>query len=161
MKYNYFEAVKADVKAYINNEIELSDYIGRKEELEEELNDRLFCEDSITGNASGSYTFSRYQAMKNVFSDIDSVVTALEEFGYDPETIGKKFTEQDFEWFDVITRCYFVNQAVYEVIEGLESSGVFEEVEEQEENIFTDINTAADMVESVLNPVQNTEVVTA
>lgn len=159
MSYNYFEAVKQDVKEYINNEIELSDYIGRKEELEEELNDTLFCADSVTGNGSGSYTFSRYQAMENVFSDMDSVVTALEEFGYDLETIGKKFIEQDFEWFDVITRCYFVNQAVYEVIQELESNGVFEE-EEEEENIFESINAAADMVNDFINK-KNPEIVTA
>ena len=32
------------------------------EELEQSLNDDLWTVDSVTGNASGSYTFNRYQA---------------------------------------------------------------------------------------------------
>ena len=54
-KYDYLEAVTNDVKEYINSEIEMSDYSDR-DELEEYLNEHLFYEDSVTGNASGSYT---------------------------------------------------------------------------------------------------------
>ena len=46
--YNYLEAVKDDVKSYIDNEVELSDYSDR-EELESYLNDELFTNDSVTG----------------------------------------------------------------------------------------------------------------
>ena len=39
-KYNYLEAVKEDVREYINNEIKLLDF-SSLEELEEKLNDDL------------------------------------------------------------------------------------------------------------------------
>lgn len=35
MKYNYLEAVTADVKDYIENEINLADWIGNRDGLEE------------------------------------------------------------------------------------------------------------------------------
>lgn len=53
-KYNYLEAVKEDVREYINNEIKLLDF-SSLEELEEKLNDDLWINDNVTGNASGSY----------------------------------------------------------------------------------------------------------
>ena len=68
-EYNYAEAVKEDVLTYIQNEIDFSDF-ETIEELEEKLNDDLLTEDSVTGNASGSYTFSTYQAEENLFNSI-------------------------------------------------------------------------------------------
>ena len=61
MAYDYREAVKDDVLEYINNEINFEDF-DTLEELEEHLNEVLFTEDSVTGNASGSYTFNTYEA---------------------------------------------------------------------------------------------------
>lgn len=58
--YNYLEEMKSDVMEYINNEINLADYEDR-DELEQFLNDELFAVDSVTGNASGSYTCSIYK----------------------------------------------------------------------------------------------------
>ena len=55
MEYNYLEAVKDDVREYIEDEIDFTDY-GTIEDLEQFLNDELFINDSVTGNASGSYT---------------------------------------------------------------------------------------------------------
>ena len=53
--YNYLEAIKSDIKDYIENEVNTSNYSDR-EELENDLNDTLWTVDSVTGNASGSYT---------------------------------------------------------------------------------------------------------
>ena len=63
--YDYREAVKDDVLEYINNEINFEDF-DTLEELEEHLNEVLFTEDSVTGNASGSYTFNSYEAEENI-----------------------------------------------------------------------------------------------
>lgn len=60
-KYNYMEAVKEDVKNYIDSEINFEDF-DSLEELEEKLNDELWTEDSVTGNASGSYYCNSYKA---------------------------------------------------------------------------------------------------
>lgn len=46
-KYNYLEAVKEDVKNYIDSEINFTDF-DSLEELEEKLNDELWIEDSVT-----------------------------------------------------------------------------------------------------------------
>lgn len=66
--YNYLEAMKQDVKEYIEENINATDY-EIKEDLEEYLNDTLWTEDSVTGNASGSYTFNRATA-KNMLTKI-------------------------------------------------------------------------------------------
>ena len=88
--YNYLEAMKNDITEYINDNINLADYADR-DELESYLNDELFTEDSVTGNASGSYTFSRAQAHEYVTDNIDLLKDACEEFGTDAAT-GKKWT---------------------------------------------------------------------
>ena len=62
MTYNYLDAVKADVLDYINEEIDLTEWAGLRDKLENHLNDELFVTDSVTGNGSGSYTFSSYKA---------------------------------------------------------------------------------------------------
>ena len=78
--YDYREAVKDDVLEYINNEINFEDF-DTLEELEEHLNEVLFTEDSVTGNASGSYTFNTYEAEENICHNLDLLGEALEDFG--------------------------------------------------------------------------------
>ncbi|MDD3193614.1 MAG: hypothetical protein PHE47_07175 [Oscillospiraceae bacterium] len=63
--YDYREAVKEDILQYINDEISFEDF-DTLEELEEKLNEELWTADSVTGNASGSYTFSTYEAEENI-----------------------------------------------------------------------------------------------
>lgn len=55
--YDYREEIKNDIMDYVEDEIYLADFSGR-EELEEKLNDDLWTVDSVTGNASGSYTLT-------------------------------------------------------------------------------------------------------
>lgn len=69
-QYNYREVVKSDVLEYIRNEIDFNDFEDL-EELEEHLNDVLFTKDSVTGNASGSYTFSTWSAEENICHNLD------------------------------------------------------------------------------------------
>ena len=110
-KYDYLEAVKEDVKSYIENEVELSDYSSR-EELESYLNDELFTNDSVTGNASGSYTFSTWQAEENICHNLDLLAEALEEFGCD-----ENYLKKGAEACDVTIRCYLLGQAINEVLD--------------------------------------------
>lgn len=70
--YDYLENVKEDVRNYIEeNKIVVTS--SNREEVEQELNDTLFVNDSVTGNASGSYTFSTWQA------ESKKAIQALEE----------------------------------------------------------------------------------
>lgn len=117
--YNYNEAIKNDVLDYIKNEINFSEF-DSLEELEEKLNDDLWTADSVTGNASGSYTFNRLQAQEYVSENLYLLAEACGEFGTDKATIGEKFLDSDFEWMDVTIRCYLLGQAISEALEEVE-----------------------------------------
>lgn len=139
MFYDYLEAVKDDVKEYIKNEVNVGDYSDR-DEMGEQLYDTLFCEDSVTGNASGSYTFNSYKAKEYIESDPEAYTYIRElvsEYGMDAETVADKFLNEDWEYWDVSIRCYLLYQAVDKALEELEDSGeladYFEDEEEDEE----------------------------
>lgn len=117
--YNYLEAMKSDIKDYIKNEVNTSNYSDR-EELENDLNDILWNEDSVTGNASGSYTFNRADAKEYADNNMDLLVEACKEFGVDNETVCKKFFTEDWEYFDVTIRCYLLNQAISEALDEID-----------------------------------------
>ena len=121
-RYNYLEAVTNDVKEYINDEIELSDYSDR-DELEEYLNEHLWTCDSVTGNASGSYTFNAWQAEENLCHNLDVLSEALAEFGSDASDL-----LESAESCDVTIRCYLLNQAISAALDEL-----WEEPEEEDE----------------------------
>ena len=126
--YNYMEARTEGIREYIKNEVTLSDYSDR-DELEEHLNETLWIEDSVTGNASGSYTFSTYQAEEYICHNLDLLTEAVKEFGCDENVL-----EKGAEWCDVTIRCYLLGQAIAEVLDDLEEelTEAFAEVEEME-----------------------------
>ena len=110
-KYNYLSGVKEDVKNYINyNHITINE--DNREEVEQELNDNIFCDGSVTGNGSGSYTFNTWQAEENLCHNWDLLSEALTEYGYDVT-----YLERGAEACDVIIRCYLLSQAIAEVID--------------------------------------------
>lgn len=125
--YDYREAVKDDVLEYINNEINFEDF-DTLEELEEHLNEVLFTEDSVTGNASGSYTFSTYEAEENICHNMDLLQEALSEFG-DTEALVMDF---DAEKADVTIRCYLLGECIAAALEEIEDD--FNEAHEDEED---------------------------
>lgn len=115
--YNYFEAVKEDVKNYIENDIDIKKALseaGDVDNLKDNLYDDLFCNDSVTGNASGSYTFNTWQAEENLCHNMDLLEEALEEFGCDIN-----YLEKGAEACDVTIRCYLLSSALSEVIDEL------------------------------------------
>lgn len=126
MVYDYREAVKDDVLEYINNEINFKDF-DTLEELEEHLNDVLFTEDSVTGNASGSYTFNTYEAEENICHNLDLLGEALEEFGG-----GYDILKDGAEAADVTIRCYLLGECIAAALEEIEDD--FNEAHEGEED---------------------------
>ena len=121
MAYNYLEAIKDDVIEYINENINL-DEVESRDELEEQLNDDLWAEDSVTGNGSGSYTFDRHQSYENVQGDLDAmdyIRDLVSEFGVEAETVAEKFLDEDYEYWDVSIRCYLLGQAIGEALDEL------------------------------------------
>lgn len=130
MPYDYREAVKDDVLEYINDEINFEDF-DTLEELEEHLNEVLFTEDSVTGNASGSYTFSTYEAEENICHNMDLLQEALSEFG-DTEALVMDF---DAEKADVTIRCYLLGECIAAAMVEIDEEfyNAHEETEEDEE----------------------------
>lgn len=113
--YNYLQAMTSDILDYIKENIDLNDFSDR-EELEEKLNDDLWTEDSVTGNASGSYTFNAYQAEEYVAHNLDLFGEALDEFGCDDI---RKYLDSP-ESADVTIRCYLLGQAIAEALDELD-----------------------------------------
>ena len=123
--YNYLEAVTSDVLDYIKEEINLDEWKGNREGLEEKLNDELWTVDSVTGNASGSYTFNTWEAEENLAHNL---AEALDEFGQDRTDV----LRQGAESMDVTIRCYLLGQAIAEALDELEEE-LAEDDEDEEE----------------------------
>ena len=125
--YNYLENVTADAKQAILENLNYWDFTDR-EELEEIANDNLWVDDSVTGNASGSYTFSTWKAEENLCHNMDELEESCNEFGQD---IGEA-VKQGAEYCDVIIRCYLLGQAISAAIDELEEEGKIQYQEEEE-----------------------------
>lgn len=126
-EYDYREAVKNDVMEYIRNEIDFSEF-DTLEELEEHLNDELWTVDSVTGNVSGSYTFSTYEAEENICHNLDLLGEALTEFGSGADYL----ITNGAEAADVTIRCYLLGECIAAALEELEDD--FNEAHEDEED---------------------------
>lgn len=124
--YNYLEAVTADVLDYIKDEINLAEWKGNRDGLEEKLNDDLWTVDSVTGNASGSYYCNAWRAEEALAHNWDVLEEALAEFGQD----GVNVIEKGAEWADVTIRCYLLWQAIAEALDTLEDDLAEDDPEE-------------------------------
>lgn len=115
MAYNYREHIKADVVDCLD----LFDVGGYDdvEEFAQKMEEELWVMDSVTGNGSGSYTFSREDAKKNVLDNIDLLHQVCGAFDIADYEIGKRFLEEDWEYFDVTIRCYLLSEVCWEVAE--------------------------------------------
>ena len=118
MSYDYENVMRGDIKNYLYenySKSELIENVGR-EDFREDLYDKMFIDDDITGNASGSYTFSNRQAQEYVLDNKDLLKEAYEELGGD---LGKDFVEDNFEKMDVTIRCYILGIVLYEVLKDM------------------------------------------
>lgn len=114
-RYDYLSAVKEDVKNVVMSDY---DYINElkedREAFENKLNDELWANDSVTGNGSGSYTFSPWQAEENLCHNFDILKTALDEFCSNIDIL------DNAEACDVTIRCYLLSTAISNVLDELE-----------------------------------------
>lgn len=124
MKYNYLESIKDDVLEHIKENYTIEEQIinlDDREEWEQELNDSLWVEDSVTGNASGSYTFNRCKAKEYILDNMEILKETLDEFCVDNKTIAQNFLNEDWEYFDVSIRCYLLSSAISQALDELEN----------------------------------------
>lgn len=104
-KYDYFEVVKSDISDYFReNYPDLADTFTLRDFSR--LYDELLFADSVTGNSSGSYTFSAWRAAENVCHNEYLLDAALVKF-YGSKVPVKVVTSP--ELCDVLIRCYVLS----------------------------------------------------
>ena len=126
--YNYLEHVTEDAKDAILECMDEWSFDDR-EELEQIANDKLWIDDSVTGNGSGSYTFNSWRAEEYLCHNLDELADACEEFSQD---IGEA-VKQGAEYCDVTIRCYLLSQAIATALDELEDEHRIIYPEEEEE----------------------------
>lgn len=117
-----------DIRDYIEREFGVA-ILGTcmtREDAYNKLYDELCVNDSVTGNASGSYTFNAYTAGEYLAGNWDLLLEALEEFYGNKDDICA--IEKGEEWCDVTIRCYLLGEVLAEVLDEY-----FEDDEEEEE----------------------------
>lgn len=112
--YDYKKVVKEDALDALYDYDEAQE-IEDVDDLADFIQDNLFNDDSVTGNASGSYTMNSNKSMAYVMDNKDLLKEALNEFGNDSETIVEKFLDGDWEYFDVTIRCYVLGNEAYDI----------------------------------------------
>lgn len=113
-RQEYIEQMRDDIIEYVkDNDIELFDEDGNvDEDAKDKLYDDLWIEDSVTGNGSGSYTFSSAKAHENIIGAEDVIREMCEEWDIDRGDLADHFLKEDWEWFDVSIRCYLLGGAL-------------------------------------------------
>lgn len=118
LKENYIEELEDDIREVISIEFEEDEL---KEMSESDFREKielldLYNHDDVTGNASGSYTFNSWQAEENIchmWNEIQDMIDdgfiTIDSFQYGAEGI------------DVALRCYFLDEALENVISEMES----------------------------------------
>lgn len=113
MSYDYREAMRNDIREWLKENGETVTEANR-----DDIYDRLWVADSVTGNASGSYTFSTWQAEENIAHNWDLLAEAMTEFGAGDENV----IEKGAEWCDVTIRCYLLGEILGEFVTDEEES---------------------------------------
>lgn len=112
-KYDYRQVVKDDIREYFHaNSIRVTN--SNREELYQELYDDLFVNDSITGNASGSYTFNAWKAEENLCHNYGLLAEACDALCTSANDI-----LDSAEACDVTIRCYLLGECLAEVMNEL------------------------------------------
>ena len=131
--YDYYAAMRQDVRNAIDEGYSLDEWRGRRDELEEKLYEDLWIDDGVTGNASGSYYCNSYKAMQAVMDNMELLQEALDEFGADYADIGRRFMAGDWEYFDVSIRCYLLSSVVADVLDDIEADGDLDDLEDEDD----------------------------
>lgn len=145
--YNYYDEVLQVVEDAVNDgyspemlePVDLEDYADA-------LNEALWVDDSVTGNASGSFFCNAYMAEEALVGNWGLAAEALEELGCNE---GLNPFARGAEWVDVSVRCYLLSRCIGDYIEAhgkelterIEQSAtdIYEEEEEAETEASCDL----------------------
>ena len=142
-RYDYREEMAKDIRAYIEEDYSTEEIAEKlayeRDDWETELYDDMMVADSVTGNASGSYTFHAWRAEEYICHNFDLLGEAIEEFGGECDVL-----KDGAEACDVTIRCYLLGEVLNEVLDEMESeyeeeiekvrNGEEEDEEEEEED---------------------------
>ena len=126
-RYDYESVMREDIREAVEELRKYKDFSNYASvyEFVEFLNDELFCDDSVTGNGSGSYFFNRWKAEEAICHNLWLYEDCIEEFGgtpkFDPESI------------DVLIRCYLLSQVLQKMADDGEFDDLIDKEEEEEE----------------------------
>ena len=109
--YNYREEEIKDILDYIDTEVNLKEYED-EEELFNYLYDKLWDENTVTGNQSGYMTEKEHEHF--IAENFQLVKDAMESFGYRIKDIPN---ENPCTWIDTTIRCYLLPFALSEVFD--------------------------------------------
>ena len=138
-RYDYIEHMTEDVKDAIRERYtpdEIRAHLDDdRDEFAQDLNDDLWTDDSVTGNASGSYYCNAWRAEEAIAHNWDLIADMIDEF--DAADILRKGPEA----IDVSIRCYLLGQAIDAALDELD-----DEIPEAEDDNIEDDEDAADTI---------------
>lgn len=118
LKEDYIEELEEDIREVISIEFEEDEL---KEMSESDFREKielldLYNRDDVTGNASGSYELNSWQAEENICHMWDEIQDMI-----DDRFITIDSFQYGAEGIDVALRCYFLDEALENVISEMES----------------------------------------
>lgn len=122
MEYNYLKEMTKDIKRAIFDYFTKEEIknafksLEARDKLYDKLYDDLWLDDLVTGNASGSYTFSTYKAEEFLCHNWDLLVEALEHFDQSKSDA----LEKGAKFCDITIRCYLLGSAINKALDELE-----------------------------------------
>lgn len=152
---NYYDELKNDIIEALKYDYTEILESANKEDAYHQLEEILFIEDSITGNASGSYYFNTYKSRKHCYNYFRDVFEALEEYGYEKELTNFKtfvsLVEEGYLNIENMT----LNDDILEKVDEDERCFAFYTLEDIEELNFEtlDVITRCYMLSKVLTDV--------
>ena len=122
--FNYYDELKLSIFDALEEEEnkEIINQAKNKSDAYDKLYDKFVIDDSITGNASGSYYCSSWRARHQCYNYSYEVIEALEEYGYKKEL-------ELFKMFEELVDVNYINIDTIEI-----NYDVF--FEEEEENTY-------------------------
>lgn len=120
-RYDYRKAIKEDIKEnlyeglYEEALIEThANGVIESEEIYQYLLEKLWVDDSVTGNASGSYYCNAWKAEEALCHNLDLMFEVADEFGI-PER--NDWRRRSPEFWDVSIRCYLLGSCLREALD--------------------------------------------
>ena len=128
--YNYYQEVTNDIVTYLKEQYsaeELRNELKDEDDFIQKLDDELFISDSVTGNASGSYTFNSFIAKEYVLDNIDLLKESYECFD-SIESLGNDFINEEWERMDVTIRLYLLDSCIPEAIKEIKKNKLVNDI---------------------------------